>query len=121
MLEKRLYLLLCAIISTSGFLITIVPEPTFSIWVYHPPEFEFNLGYAKWLVGPCLVLIGLVSFIEVYKKPTPAKKDLYKCISCGKLIELERTPAPVCDTCNSPLEKLEGFFERHPELKDDKK
>lgn len=45
-----------------------------------------------------------------------AKKGLKICPSCQK--QYPEASKALCPSCNASLEPLNGFYERHPELKD---
>ncbi|WP_291329655.1 hypothetical protein [Desulfovibrio sp. UCD-KL4C] len=77
--------------------------------------------YGRWvmaLVG--LIAIGCAFF---YRKPKNSKKVGYYentiCPQCGKVyIVGSGPPYDVCTKCTVKLEPLEGFYTRHPELKE---
>ena len=45
------------------------------------------------------------------------------CAKCEKSFQqpfkLNDEQKPICDICGTSLEKLDGFYDRHPNLKDD--
>ncbi len=77
--------------------------------------------YGRWamaLVG--LIAIGCALF---YRKPKTSKKVGYYentiCPDCGKVYIVGSGPTDdICTKCSVKLEPLEGFYARHPELKE---
>ncbi len=114
---------ICLLWIYSGILIFLIPNPSLTFWftdVIGPP---LSLGSAKWFVGSIFISFGLFFLFRIYKSPIKNTVDLYyKCLNCGstycKNIENENKTFFNCEKCNMPLEKLDGFFERHPELKE---
>jgi hypothetical protein len=68
-------------------------------------------------LGIFLILWGIYFFYKIAATKT-IEIIGYKCISCGKVFELEKDSDNSCKDCNNPLEELDGFFERHPEFKE---
>ncbi len=97
-----------------GIVIIIIPEPHIG-WDFYNPIPNVDLTKVKWIVGPCFIIWGLLSFIIGLKSK---RRIHYKCINCGKVFELKKDFDYSCSDCNNLLEELDGFFERHPEFKE---
>ncbi len=70
--------------------------------------------YANWVwggLGLLLVWYGTIGHRLRYN----TKKGLKICPSCQNLWPNDKQN---CSSCNAPLEPLEGFYERHPKLKE---
>ena len=79
----------------------------------------------KWPFGGFLIIAGL--FVFAYTFTQKAKKNTKKysdtnrfwmCKTCIKPFGIQDVPELICPSCHNDLERLEGFYERHPELKD---
>ena len=74
----------------------------------------------KWPFGGGLIAFGILCILSSFRKKTieaerKAKngKSVLMCPKCIKPhIKCE------CPNCQTPLEQLSGFYERHPDLKD---
>jgi hypothetical protein len=42
----------------------------------------------------------------------------YKCTGCGQISSPIEAPGQKCPKCSGLLENLEGFYDRHPELRE---
>jgi len=120
---SRLFFILLGIIwGFFGFLIII--DPTF----YHSRlDYYFDFSEVKWPFGGGLIVLGIFfiwsSFrkkaIEAEKKAKDDKKVLM-CPKCVRPYHKKDCPSSKCPECQTDLEELSGFYERHPELKDKK-
>ncbi len=98
-----------------GAIIMYNPDPKLG-W-YLLSNHEVELSYGKWIAGPGLFFWGVYWLIK--GKKSKYVEIHYKCLNCGKVFKLEQSTNNSCKTCSKPLEELEGFFERHPEYKDE--
>ncbi len=74
----------------------------------------------KWLLGIGLFLFGLLFIWSGFrKKGKYYLGSLYMCIKCREPVYGRSAPDLKCQRCGMNLEPLKGFYERHPELKDD--
>ena len=120
---NRLFFILLGIVwGFFGFLIII--DPTF----YHSRlDYYFDFTEVKWPFGGGLIFLGIFfiwsSFrkkaIEAEKKAKDDKKVLM-CSKCVRPYYKKDCPSSKCPECQTPLEELSGFYERHPELKNKK-
>ncbi|MDD9302837.1 MAG: hypothetical protein HUK40_11095 [Desulfobacter sp.] len=115
-MEDRIWLFsFSGLLIILGVVITVEPEPTLG-W-YLLSDHDVKLSQEKWIVGPCIFFWGLYGLIKGIRSK-PIVKIYYKCLNCGTIFELEKSPNNLCERCNKPLEELNDFFERHPEFKD---
>lgn len=69
--------------------------------------------------SPKLLAIGIVTFIVAWWFKAGEKETVtvyVLCRNCLEPFDQDKIPHGVCMKCNGPLEPLEGFYERHPEL-----
>jgi len=98
-----------------GYGIKIILVPKFfnsKYGMYH------DFSAIKWPLGSGLIIAGVVAFVLAYMKAEVS--GLWMCKSCIKPFSRNNAPDLICPICNDKLEELEGFYERHPELKDKK-
>ncbi|HID69233.1 MAG TPA: hypothetical protein EYP35_01955 [Desulfobacterales bacterium] len=75
-----------------------------------------NYDTVKTPVGLLMFIIGI--FLVVYTMVGKwAKANPLICPKCGEVIEYPKAKEVSCRACGTKMEKLKGFFERHPELK----
>lgn len=66
----------------------------------------------------CIVGIILIYFGIFTKKGIHMREDnILMCLSCQKPIRSENAVELICPLCQGKLEELEGFYDRHPELR----
>ena len=88
-------------------------------------DYYFDFTEIKWPLGGGLIILGAFfiwsSFrkktIEADKKAKDEKKVLM-CPKCVKPFYKKDFDDLKCPDCHGMLEELSGFYERHPELKD---
>jgi hypothetical protein len=66
-----------------------------------------------------MVAFGLIMVILTLKKKGKLEDDnIYViCKNCKSIFLTDESPKLICPNCNFKLEELEGFYDRHPELK----
>ena len=67
------------------------------------------------------VLIPMLLFLWAagVGNPGTQKNNTYlMCPECGSPATEEEAPARLCPACNAPLEDMKGFYERHPQFKE---
>lgn len=77
--------------------------------------------------GVVLIIIGglwIFYFLREVKKYSKNKSstdyaDFVICTDCRKPFSNIDAPSEICPSCGGRLENLSGFYERHPELKED--
>jgi hypothetical protein len=104
MINKRIAFVIGGIIScTIGF----------DIWakyggvLYHQPVPRIS--------GIVLVCFGLVMIITGLFRPHSFKETKYICRKCEKITTTSKIRETNCPDCNTRMEPLEGFYERHPD------
>jgi hypothetical protein len=99
---------------------------------------NIKAGKVFGFLGWCCILFGVIGFLfsdgkEMYQ---PGKMVLlgipvllfgkylqtgfpntYICRSCLKVSYIKQTKKNKCPLCNSEVEPLKGFYDRHPDLK----
>ena len=78
---------------------------------------EFNAKLVGKPIGAFLILWGSY-FLYKLSKTKPIEVVGFKCPACGKVVLLKETHHHSCKACGNKLEKIEGFFERHPNFTD---
>ena len=80
------------------------------------------LGKGRYLVAIAGIIVGILIFLIALRKNfKPFWVDTsktFKCIKCGNVFEKKDSNAFECPDCGGELDDLDGFFERHPELKE---
>ena len=71
-------------------------------------------------LGLVMITIGIISVLTKFKSSFKTKERLLICPTCQQLCPAKDAASDSCPQCSVPLEPLEGFYKRHPELKDDK-
>jgi hypothetical protein len=118
---SRLFFILLGIVwGLFGLLIII--DPTF----YHSGlDYYFDFTEAKLPFGGGLIVLGILFIWSSFRKKTieadkKAKDDkkVLMCPKCVKPLYKKDCPSSRCPECQTSLEELLGFYDRHPELKD---
>ena len=68
-------------------------------------------------IGIILILLGLYTLYKMLMAPRYTGNDILMCHQCNQPIERKQTRNNKCPTCDVELEPLDGFYDRHPELK----
>ena len=114
------YILMGSVWGLLGVLIIINP-------VFYSSYFNRDLDFTgiKWPFGGGLIILGAFFIFSCFRKKTieaekKAKDDkkLLMCPKCIKPFYKKDCQDLTCPECQTPLEELSGFYERHPELKD---
>ncbi len=115
-LKKKVGLLAFALIfMVLGIVIVVIPNPQIGLMTYHP-SFDVDLTNVKWVVGPALILVSLFFIVGIVRSKSEMVHS--KCIKCGKVTLMDWIEEHKCKKCGGRVERLTGFFERHPECKD---
>ena len=99
----------------------IIINPKF----YHSElRYYFDFSEIKWPFGIFLIGLGALFFGSSFRKKSIDAENYYReqervlmCSVCVKPFQKKEVPTLKCPICNENLEELEGFYERHPELK----
>lgn len=68
--------------------------------------------------GIFLIIVGLFIILASAFGKRYAGEDILMCAQCNKPYERKNTQNHMCPKCHVELEPLDGFYDRHPELKD---
>jgi len=70
------------------------------------------------IFGSVLVVLGLIGFSYLTYRSRKKENNIatYICPKCRQSIHYTQAKGK-CPTCDVELEPLEGFYDRHPELK----
>lgn len=110
---RILYIILGVSMALSGLNIIVRPAFFHSGYFYY-----FDFSEVKWLFGGALITIGLLFIYSSFKTKEKRYEQLMMCPKCVKPFNKKDCPGLACPECQEALEELEGFYERHPELKD---
>ena len=109
-----MYLILGIILILSGVLVIIQPKYYSS---KHHQYFDFT--GIEWPYGSILIILGILFVWSVLRKKRGLRNRTMMCPECVKPFESESVKNDICPICENDLEKLIGFYDRHPELKED--
>jgi len=87
---------------------------------YHDLLYDFYYHYGPYhrLLGIILIGLGTLISYKSYRKNPKSFEDTYLiCPNCRKLFNEKNIANKHCPECETMLEELDGFYERHPELK----
>ncbi len=101
--------------------ISIIINPKF----YHSGyRYYFDFTEIKWPSSILLILLGGLFFGSSFRKKMinsyndiKEQESVLMCPICVRLYQKKDVHELKCPSCNENLEKLKGFYERHPELK----
>jgi hypothetical protein len=100
-------------LGTIVFGIGILLKPKFYI---HAQFYDFTK--LKWPVGLFFVFFGVILVcLGLIRKSKHHNGDILICPKCQDPYKKENLNQRRCLACGVELEELEGFFERHPELR----
>jgi hypothetical protein len=118
---KNIFFLLMGIVwGGLGVIVLLDPDP----FLYRKEvNLSIDLTGIKCPFGILLIALGICFVWSVFKKKTDGKTEMLdeKYLMCKKCIkpfsrnDVNDLKCPICDL---ELEALEGFYDRHPELKD---
>lgn len=79
----------------------------------------FEFGRLRWLVGGLLMLSGLVlTWTGISPRSRYSRtSSTMVCPKCERPYDARERQMMTCETCKVRLEPVEGFYDRHPELK----
>lgn len=85
---------------------------------------KFDLTDIKWPFGGGLIIVGFFSIWSSFRKKTieaeqkmKKEESVLMCPQCVKPFYKRDCNDLKCPKCQTTLEYLSGFYERHPELK----
>ncbi len=81
-------------------------------------DFCWDWGEYHFEMGLLLLFVGLFMFIMAFRKGQRDYAEVFICPQCETALPFAEVPGEICPKCHTKLESLEGFYERHPELKE---
>jgi hypothetical protein len=103
-----------------GFLLIV-----FGSMALYEGGFSFHgvFGAVSKLTALGIIVFGVIwvrfGYKRVTSETTLTRKTKYlKCVGCGQVYSFHEIENNTCPKCHKEVEKIEGFFERHPEFKD---
>lgn len=117
MRRSKVFLLLGIALSLLGTNMFLQPR-------YYNPIYRLELDFTGYNVpfGILLIVVGVFFILTTLWNKTEAGKaeppQLLICPKCQKVQTSVESETLKCATCGIELEDLEGFYDRHPELKD---
>ena len=92
---------------------------TVPVFYDHFYRVTFDLTEIRWYLSPFSIIVGCYSIFLAYSKQRAGfTTEYWICPKCQDTIKLTNDGKIKCQKCNIELEKLEGFFKQHPELKE---
>jgi hypothetical protein len=118
---RNFFILMGLILGIFGVLIII--DPAFYSSYLHQ---YVDLSDVRWQVGLFFIVLGVLFVGSSFRKKAVEAENEYKdqikvlmCPSCVKPFQKKNVPELKCPECERNLEDLVGFYDRHPELKED--
>ena len=103
-------------LSLAIFGIGIIYDPTFHDTKHN---FIYDFSDVKWPLGIFLTLLGVAFlYFSLRRKPNGSISGFLICPLCRKPHEIKNSSENRCSSCGTDLEELDGFYERHPEIKE---
>lgn len=116
MINKILMILLG--ITLFGFGLGIILDPEFYDSKH---QFYFDFSGIRYPFGGFLAAIGsLFIILALKKKAKDFEENFMICAKCLKPLYKKEALNNKCPECGGKLEDLDGFYDRHPELRDKK-
>lgn len=104
-------------ISLFGFGLGIILNPDFYDSKH---QFHYDFSQIRFPFGGFLVVIGsLFLILALKKKSKELGPEFLICAKCLKPLYKQTVIDNKCPECEGELENLEGFYDRHPELKEE--
>ena len=112
-MNRIIFVLLGIVWAVFGF--SIIIGPRFYSSKY---DYVFDFSEIKWPFGGFLILLGCFFVWAALRKKAKDFEDKFLiCPKCRSPFNWKEVPDGRCPECKGELEDLEGFYERHPELK----
>ena len=113
MSAKITYIILGVSLILIGVMMIIDP-------IFYSTKYNYTWDFTevKWPLGCFLVILGsyfLVSNLK--KKAQDYEERVLMCPKCIAPFNHSAVPNKNCPDCGTQLENLEGFYERHPDLR----
>ena len=103
-------------LSLAIFGIGIIYDPIFHDTKHN---FIYDFSEVKWPLGIFLTLLGVCFlYFSLRRKPNNTASGFRICPICRTTLETINSSENRCSLCGTDLEELDGFYERHPEIKE---
>ena len=112
-MNRILYLLLGIVLAASGYGIIVQPR-------WHSSKFDYYFDFTGIHIpfGSAIIVIGIIFiWLALRKKAKDYEDKVLICPKCKEPFNKKDVPGERCPRCNVNLEEIEGFYDRHPELK----
>ena len=112
MLNKIAFLIFGVFLSWLGF--EVIRKGGFALYGHY-----VSFADSKIVIGSVIIVFGIVFiWFALGRKVQDFKGKLLVCPKCKDSFNQKDVPNSLCPNCAVELEDLEGFYERHPELKE---
>jgi hypothetical protein len=99
---------------TYGILIPIRPR-----YLHRLYGFYYDFSQIKWVAASFFVLLGIILiWFGIRAESRRYSKKLFICPRCQLPYDSNHLTRELCPLCGVQLEELEGFYERHPDLRE---
>ncbi len=96
--------------------ITVIIKP---VGYSHTYSMTFDFTNIKWPLSTIFIGIGIYCLFEFVRRQQPKFEiNYWICPTCQESYKKLGSDEHICEKCNISLERLDGFFDRHPELKE---
>lgn len=109
--KVNIFLLVFGVVNLAWGVMTIL-SPTACWYGYCWDQSAYNIP-----LGIGISLLGLAMLLLSCRKGQRDYKKVFICPHCETALPLAEARDGMCPRCGTPMEPLEGFYERHPELK----
>ena len=90
-------------------------------WGYYKSGWDFKFGFPiPPSTGILLIFIGIFFIIFGFLRKIDLTKfsEIYLiCPKCDKILQVADAKDYICPNCFETMEELEGYYDRHPDLK----
>lgn len=112
-MNRILYILLGIVLAVFGCAIIVQPR-------WHSSKYDYNFDFTGIHIpfGSALIIIGVIFIWSALRRKAKEYKEIFLiCPKCEETFDKKDVPDQLCPNCKVDLENIEGFYERHPELK----
>lgn len=118
-MDKKKGIFFVVVVILTGFIFLELAGDSSGYIVFGPHGPGIKASLIGKPLGFFFIIWGIYFTYKIFSTRTIEMIN-YKCPACGSIFEKEKKQNIRCDECSSLMEELEGFYDRHPEFKDDK-